>query len=73
MANEIVSQYNRFNSEKEEFEDDMKKTFDNKFENILAEKETEADQLEKDFNQQLSEKIDEFNNKIQGTDLNFKT
>ena len=69
LANELVSQYNRFLQEKQEYEAKLKSQFDEKLEILVQEKESEADELEKDFNTQIAEKVAEFNRKIEGTDF----
>ena len=73
LADELVSQYNRFAEEKSEFEEQMKIAFNEKLEVFAQEKETEADELEQDFNLQIAEKVAEFNIKIQdmGSSLKF--
>lgn len=69
LANELVSQYNRFTQEKIDYETELKSAYDEKFEIVIQEKEVEADELEKDFNLQIAEKVGEFNVKILGTDF----
>ena len=71
IAAELVAQHSRFSKEKLEFENEVKVKFDQQMVALIQEKETEADEMENDFNDQLAEKVSEFNNKMQGMFRNF--
>ena len=66
IAAELVAQHSRFSLEKVEFENDVKVKFDQQMIALIQEKESEADEMENDFNEQLAEKVSEFNTKMQG-------
>ena len=71
IAAELVAQHSRFSKEKLDFENEVKVKFDQQMVALIQEKETEADEMENDFNDQLAEKVSEFNNKMQGMFRNF--
>ena len=72
IAAELVAQHSRFSKEKLDFENEVKVKFDQQMVALIQEKETEADEMENDFNDQLAEKVSEFNNKMQGMFRNFQ-